>query len=114
MDRVLGEQPLEGVETGLGVGELGDHHRPAGVVDDRHGQGVLVRVDAGQHADSFLLDLRSRTDRRPGAAHALGGCRNRRSYQASTARDIGERHRRALIGEATAERDGQQDVEPRR
>jgi hypothetical protein len=95
---VLGQQLLEGVETGLGVRQLAHHQRPADVVDDRHCQGVFVGVDAGEHADSFLLDS-ARKNRCPGAVHALAGCRSRRSYQASTAQDIGERHRRALIAE---------------
>jgi hypothetical protein len=110
---VLLEQLLEGVEADLGVGQLGDGHRPADVVDDRDRQGVLVGVDAGEHADSFLLSPGSRSADAQGAAHALAGCRRRRSYQASapeaSATSPAGTHRTRPL-----KCGGQQEVEPRR
>ena len=47
-------------------------------------------VDAGQHADSLPWSTMLASTDAPGAAHALAGCRSRRSYQASTAQDSGD------------------------
>jgi hypothetical protein len=57
---MLGHQLLEGVEAGLGVGQLDNDDGPADVVDNCHGEGVFVGVAAGEHADSFLHRRRSR------------------------------------------------------
>jgi hypothetical protein len=82
---MLGEQLREGVEAGLGVGQLGDHHGSAGGVDDRDREGVFVGVDSGEHATPSSVEKLAR-GRCSGAAHASAGCRSPRLYQASTAR----------------------------
>jgi hypothetical protein len=54
---VGGEYVDELGETPLGIRHLAAGHQPAGVVDDRDGEGVFVGVYSGDHVGHLQFDV---------------------------------------------------------